>query len=491
MNEGLLTNTLKKTGKHSLIYGIGMSFTAISGTVLVPLYTRFLSPSDYGIYALIGMISSLLFFLYDFGMINAIFRWYYQYEPGEAALRRRVISTAFIFLFSLAALFTLALWAGAPLISNIVLSGAGFTWLIRLMLIGVLLQSLTWVPLSILRIKGRAVIFAAITMSGIAIMIAANYFLLSIGKGLEGVYEAFIIAYLFMAVALFFVTRGEYAVDFSMKELKGMLKFGLPYLPVLLFSWGIDFSDRYLLSRLSTLQQVGLYSVGYKIGQAMYLAIKAFTIAWVPLMLSLSQENRDKAQKIFGGVFTYFMLAIAFLFLSVSVFSREIIQIFTSQSYQEASKVIPWIAFAYLLNGIYIFMLCSLIVAKSIYAQPVILLISVVINILLNILWIPKFGMMGSAAATVVSYFLVAAATYITAQKLYPIPVEWKRMAKIALAVTATYVIAMAVPCPTLGLAILLKGALMAVFFYALYLVGFFHPKEIDKLKLMFLKERK
>ena len=486
--DGLLVKTLKKTGRHSIIYGIGMSFTAISGIVLVPLYTRFLNPADYGVYSLISIIASLLFFLYDFGMINAIFRWYYQYESSEVILRRRVVNTAFIFLFFLASFSTFFLWINSSIISKLVLNSASFTHLIRLMLLGVLLQSLTWVPLSLLRIREKVVGFTIITMSGITVMIAMNYLLLSIGRGLEGIYEAYIIAYLLMVAILFFVTRREYAFDFSVKELKGMLKFGLPYLSVLIFSWAIDFSDRYLLSRLSTLQQVGLYSVGYKIGQAMYLAIKAFMVAWVPLMLSLSQENRDNAQRIFGKVFTYFMLSLLFLFLSVSVFSREIIQIFTSQSYYEASQVIPCIAFAYVLNGVYVFMLCSLIVAKSIYIQPIVLLVSAIVNIGLNIIWIPRFGMMGSAAATVVSYSLVAAATYLFAQKFYPIPVEWNRIMKILLAVAATYYVSISVPCSTLGTSILLKGTLMAIFFYVLYAVGFFHAKEIERLKLIFSK---
>lgn len=489
MQPGLLFGTFKKTVKHSLIYGVGMSFTAISSILLVPLYTRFLSPADYGVYSLIGIIFSLLLFLYDFGMINAIFRWYYQYAPDEVALRRKVINTALIFLFVLAMFFTFILWNGAGLLSQVLLGGREFVWLIRLMLLGVFLQALTWVPLSLLRIKERVLKFTAITVSGAILMIAVNYLLLYAGRGLRGIYEAYIAAYLFMVLALFFITRQEYAMDFSFKELKGMLKFGLPYISVLFFSWVIDFSDRYLLARLSSLEQVGLYSVGYRIGQAMYLVIKTFIVAWAPLMLSLSQEYGGSAQKVFGKIFTYFIFSILSIFLVVSIFSREIIQIFTSPPYYESARVIPWIAFSYVLNGVYVFMLCSLIVAKNIYLQPVILCIAAGINIALNILFIPRFGMMGSAGATVVCYFLVASATYLFAQRCYPIPVEWARITKVVLAAAAIYCIGISVSSSTLGLTLLLKGALMAAFFCILYVAGFFHPQEIEKLKSIFLKK--
>ena len=266
-DRGLLFNTLKKAGAHSLIYGMGMSFTAISSILLVPLYTKSLTPADYGIYSLISIIASLLFFLYDFGMINAVFRWYYQYSPDQSHLRRRVISTALLFLFGLALFFTILLWVFAPFLSRVVLHSDKFAPFIRLMLLGVFLQSLTWVPLSLLRIKEKVLTFTSITVLGMIVMVIANYLFLSMGRGIGGIYEAYIIAYIFVGVFLYLKTHQNYAIEFSLTELKGMLKFGVPYLPVLFFSWMIDFSDRYLLGRLSTLQEVGLYSVGYKLRQ--------------------------------------------------------------------------------------------------------------------------------------------------------------------------------------------------------------------------------
>lgn len=487
-SAGLLSETLKKTVKHSLVYGIGMSFTAVSGIILVPLYTRFLSPGDYGVYALISIIFSLLFFLYDFGMVNAIFRWYYQYGSHQQESRSRVINTALLFLLGLATVFTILLWNNAGLLSQIIFNSRDFSHLIRLMLIGLFLQSLTWVPMSLLRIKEKVLTFTSVVVLGMILMVSGNFIFLSMGRGLNGVYEAYIITYLCMAIALFAMTWKHYAVDFSFGELSGMLKFGLPYIPVLFFSWVIDFSDRYLLAHLSSLQQVGLYSVGYRIGQAMYLVIKTFVVAWVPLMLSLHQKHGDNARSIFGRMFTYFLLLLIFLFVFVSIFSKDIIQVFTTSAYKDAASVIPWISFSYVLNGVYLFMLSGLIVAKNVYAQPIILLVSAVLNIVLNVVFIPNLGMIGSAVATLISYSLVAAATYYFAQKFYPIPIEWKRIAKIAVAAAATFYVGILVPKEALWVSILSKGMLIAVFFYILYIVGFFQQKEIDKLRFMFFK---
>jgi len=486
-SEGLLSRTLKKTGLHSAVYGLGMSFTAISGIVLVPVYTRFLSPSDYGVYSLISIISSLLLFLYDFGMINAIFRWYYQYSPEEIISRRRVINTAFAFLATIATAFTMLLCVASPLLSRAVFSDSGPTDLLRLMLFGVLFQSLTWVPLSVLRIKERVGAFLMVTLTMMAIMIFANYVLLSLGHGLYAVYEASIATYLFTAAALFYITRDEYSADLSLRELKGMLKFGLPYLPVLFFSWIIDFSDRYLLGKFSTLQDVGLYSVGYRVGQVMYMAEKAFLVAWVPLMLSIYQQHKAESPRIFGGVFTYFVSFIIFLGLCISVFSPEIIRIFTSRAYSNAAFVVPWISLAYLFSGIYIFMLSGFIISKNVVVQPVILSVSAAVNIALNIVLIPRIGMMGAAYSTVISYLIVAAATLFFAQKLYPIDIDAVRLSKLAVCSFVLYLLSLSIKTSGIMTTVLLKGVLISTLFVFLYFARFYSPDEIRTLRGFFL----
>jgi len=479
----LLFSALKKTARHSLIYGLGTSFAAVSGMILVPLYTRFLKPDDYGAFSLISIVVTLLVFLYDFGMVNALFRWYYQYDASQVAMRRRVISTAFIFLFALALTFTVILWGNAARISNLIFKSADFARAIQLMLLGVFLQSLTIVPLSLLRIKERVASFTAIVIAGMILMITTNFIFLRAGRGINGIYEALIATYFVIVIALFIMTREEHTADFSFGELKGMLKFGVPYLPVLFFSWVIDFSDRYLLGRLATLQEVGLYSIGYKLGQVLYLAEKTFLIAWVPLMLSMHQQYREKTPQIFGGIFTYFIVSIFFLFLLVSVLSGEVIRIFTSPAYYGAAVVVPWVAFAYLLSGIYIYMLSGLIIAKNVYLQPIILSLSAIANIALNIVLIPRFGMMGAAYATVVSYCMVAVSTTFFAQRLYPITIEWVRLAKVAACSFIIFFISTLVKVPSILLAVILKTALICMLFITLYFIRFFSQDEIKQFK--------
>ncbi len=484
----LLFDTIKKTLRHSLIYGLGTSFMAVVGVILIPLYTRFLSPSEYGVYSLIGVVFTLLIFVYDFGMINALFRWVYQFDENQAAFRKRVVSTTLIFLIILASILTFILWKCASLISSLIFANTNYAPLIKLMLISIFLQSLTWVPLSLLRIEGKALIYTIILICGMVVMVITNFILLLAGSGVKGIYESYIVASLFIMTPLFYITRHYYGINFSVKDLNGMLKFGLPLFPVLFFSWIIDFSGRYFIGRYSTLQEVGLYSVGYKIGQILYLAEKTFMIAWTPIMLSLSQRYMEKAPQIFGKIFTYFIFLSLLIFLFVSVYSVEIVKLFTSPSYYGASSIVPLISLSYLLYGVYIYMLSGLIITKNISVQPLILLGSAIANVILNIALIPKFGMMGSAYATISSYCIAAIATYCISQKYYPLPIETWRIAKICTSTALIYFLSTSINFTNTGLCLASKTILMAAFFYALYVIRFYQPAEIDRLKFVFTK---
>ncbi|MDO8535787.1 MAG: oligosaccharide flippase family protein [Candidatus Omnitrophota bacterium] len=484
--HSLLYDTLKKVSWHSMIYGLGTSFTAFVGIILMPLYTRFLSPEEYGVYSLISILFTLLVFVYDLGMINALFRWIYHYEESEKGSRKRVASTVLIFLIFMAFISTSLLWNNTSHISRLIFKSDGFIYLIRLMLIGLCLQMLTWVPMSLLRIKERPMTFVSITAFGMVVMVAANFFLLLKGRGLSGIYEAYIISCLFMVIALFYVTRNEYVLAFSLKELKGMLKFGIPFLPVLFFSWVIDSSGRYFLGHFRTLEEVGLYSVGYKIGQIVYLAEKTFAVAWTPIMLSLAQRYATKAPEVLGRVFTYFVFLSAVLFVGTSVYGREAIRIFTASPYHDAFPIAPLIAMAYILYGIYIYMLSGLIITKNVYTQPFILFLAAAANIALNIVLVPRFGMISSACATIVSYLIAAVATYYFAQRSYPILVEFKRIGKVFLAAIVISIIGISFTLSNLAVSVLLKTASFLIFFGLLYLVGFFRPAEIRKVADVF-----
>ncbi|MDP3790115.1 MAG: polysaccharide biosynthesis C-terminal domain-containing protein, partial [Candidatus Omnitrophota bacterium] len=441
--------------------------------------------------AMITIVYTLCAFVYDFGMINALFRWVYQYKEDEIVLRRRVASTSLIFLLVLASFLTIVLWNEAGFISNIIFKNAGFSGLIRLMLIGLFLQSLTWVPLSLLRIQEKPIMLISIAMSGMAAMVLFNYILLSNGMGLKGIYVSSIISYALILPALFYVTRSYYVLDFSLKELKGMLKFGLPFFPVLFFSWIIDFSGRFFLGRYSTLEQVGLYSIGYKIGQILYLAEKTFAIAWVPLMLSLAHKYSEKAPEVFGKVFTYFIFSSMVLFLACSIFSKEILRMFTSAPYFAAYRVVPLIALSYVLYGIYGYMLSGLTITKKIHLQPFIFLGAAALNVLMNMLLIPGFGMMGAAFSAAASYVVIAAATYYCAQKFYPIPIELKRLFKILAASAAVYLLTFFTDFKNLALSFAYKSVVLAGFFWILYISGFFSTSELDKLRTFILRRKR
>lgn len=477
-----LFDTVKRTLKHSLIYGLFTILTTFTGFVLLPFYTKYLSPAEYGVFALIGILSTALAFLYDLGMVNALVRWCFEYSDDQLDQRKTVVFTALIFLLITSSIFTILFLVYSPKVSILLFHDTKFSNFIKLMVIATFFNCLAWVPLSLFRVKEKSFTFVfATACKTLGLICLIILFLAVLKRGLGGVYESNLIISIIFTGPLFLLTFKEYTIKFSMKDLFGMLKFGVPFIPVLFFSWIIDFSDRYFLGQLSTLSEVGLYSVGYKIGQIVFLVVKTFAIAWIPIMFTVSRK--ENAAEIFAKILTYYILFIFLFALSISIFGRGIITIFTSSAYHDAYKVVPLISISYFFYGIYVFALSGLLIVKNVYVQPLLLSFSAILNVFLNILLIPKYGMMGAAYATLLSYLSVAAGTYYFSQKYYPIHIEVDRILKIVFCGVVIYTVSLFVPDANLAHSIIIKLLILSFYPLSLYLIKFFRQEEVVKLK--------
>lgn len=477
-----MRNIAFKAFKFSIIYGIATAVLSGSGFLLLPIYTRHISPAEYGIFSIIGIFATVLIFVCDFGMINALVRWYFDYKETDVNQRKMIVSTVFLFFIIFSSIITTFLLAFTKELSLFLFRDSSYKNLIKLMVLTNFFTILTWVPFSVFRIKEnpfRYLIFSVVRMA--LIISSALIFLFFMGRGLKGIFEANLCAFAVFAAILIMATYREYILGFSLKDLKGMLRFALPFIPVLLFTWVIDFSDRYLLGRLATLEDTGLYSVGYKFGQIVFLADKAFLIGWIPIAFSIIKRSDYK--EVFGRIFSYFIAAVAFIGLIISVFSQEMVGLFATPDYMKAATIVPLICASYLFYGFYIYSLSGLVISKNIVAQPVILFVGAAINIVLNIMLIPDMKMMGAAIATLISYIFIAIVTFLCAQKIYPIRFELNNALKVFIFSAGLFLV-LNLTLHNKGVVfvsgLIIKVATLSLFPIILYLTGFFKKREVS-----------
>lgn len=481
---------LKKITQHSAIYSIGNLAALLPGFVLIPLYTHYFTPAEYGAMTLVLLFSNILMMLYEGGMVSALSRQYFEYREDDAISRRAAASTSFLFVVCVAAALSAVVFLAAKSVSMLMMSTDRYAGLIRIMAVSTFFGATAVIPQTLARIQQRSVLYISISISMVILSIILNvFFLVGLRLGLEGIFFANLIT-VFAGASLFVAAMLKSLAPWklSARDLSAMLRFGMLLLPSALMAWVIDYSGRYILEKLVSLHDVGVYSLGNKVAQVMMLAVKAFVAAWFPVMFAIVEE--EDSIRIFGKIFTYYIFALALLSLGISVFGREILSVLSRGDYREAYIVIPFIAVAYTLFGVYLFFVSFMVMKKRFDTQFISLAAAAAVNIALNIILIPRFGMMGCAFAAVLSYAALGFLTFRFSQRQYAISLESGRLLKMAALTVCAAIAGVWMKIEPVALAFAVKTLLMVVYIAALYKLDFFHSDEIAKLKRLLTKGR-
>jgi len=248
--------------------------------------------------------------------------------------------------------------------------------------------------------------------------------------------------------------------------------------PGVLTGWVMELSDRYLLRMFGALGEVGIYSIGYKFGMVLKLIVVwPFQLAWPAFSFAIS--NQEGHKKTFARTLTYLAAVLVEAFLAVSILSRVVVPVLVGESFQEAYRVVPLVALAYVFEGLFFCLNPGVHLAGKTKYFPPLLALAAGLNVGLNLLLIPQFGMMGAAAATAAAYLFAALGAWGLAQRFYPVNYEYKRLLKIAGAGAATYWLSSTLPTDWTWTSFALHGVLALLIFPALlWLLGFLDADE-------------
>lgn len=477
---------LLRLSSHSIIYGLSVAASQVVSFFLIPLYTRYLTPSDYGVLQIISVTASVLSIFFGMGLTSALFRSYFLHDDAEK--KKTVVSTAFIYLTATSAVLSLLLVGLAGNFSSLFFHSAAYTFYFRLIFLTLFCDTGTAIGMTVFRAKEQPFRYALVSVARVVISVSLNIvFVVVLHRGVLGILESGAITAGLIYLFLIFSIVGRAGFGFSLDELKRMLAFGLPMVPAGLAVSAIFLADRYFLQFLSTSAELGLYSLGYSFGLVVDgLLVEPFLTAWGPFAFSIYRQ--PDARQTFSRVFTYFLLVTMFVSLALSVLSKEVLAVMATPAFRAAYKVIPLIAVSYVLNG------CNNILgagialeAKTKYYLPI-MGAAAIVNLGLNYLLIPDFGMMGAAGAALASFLLMAILSFVISRRFYPVTYEWGRVAKICIAagvifagsffITDTY--STVHSYVIVGVFKLLS---LLTFPILLYLLGFYQPEEIQKAK--------
>jgi O-antigen/teichoic acid export membrane protein len=467
----------KQLAGQSSLYTIGEVLRSSLSFLLLPIYTRLLSVADYAVLGVMSPLFSLLSITLALGMPAALLRFYFDYKDDEAMLHRYV-GTVTVFGIGCGLLGSVILTLLGPAIFGWLLPNTPFNPYVLITVWNAGISVVSVLVLQLFRARQQAQYFVTFSLVDFSLT-TALILLLVVGLrlGALGSLWGQLLAAVVMAVPALWVLMRAGALGFSWRLLRPSLAFGLPLLPFLLGTWALNVSDRIVLDGLVSREALGLYTLGYQFGVLLNIIAMALNNAWQPFFYQNAAEGGNDA--MIGAFITYQVALMTLIALAVALLAPEAIRIMAAPAYWSAAAVVPWIAAGYVARYLYFFPVNSLLFKKRTGWIAALTILAAALNIGLNLLLVPRFGIMAAAVNTLIAFVVLFALVYVAGQRAFPIAYQWGRLMRLFVLALALFAVGWwLVPAENLLLSIVLKLALLASLPALLWLTGFLTPAE-------------
>ena len=466
---------IRRLARHSAIYGLGGLVSRILAVLLLPLYTSYLSTSDYGKIETLVAASAVLIIVLQLGISSAFFRFYF--DSPDAAGRRRVVRTCFWFTMGMATLgLALGLTLAGPIAAFLHLGDSAN--LVRAAAVGLWAQMNYQQLTNLFRVEERSVQFVLASLANVVITVGATVLLVVVfDKGPIGVLVGNFVGTLCVYFVLLGYRRYQLGLEFDRTLFRAMNRFGMPLVPAALALWAVNFIDRYLIAVFKDQSEVGVYSVAVRIASAVLFLLIAFRMAWPAFAYSI--EDDREARRAYSYVLTYVVYLTCWSSLALGLLAPWLVHLLARNSaFYRASDSVALLAFAGAAYAGYTVLAIGSGRARKTQGNWVVAGVAAAVNVGLNVALIPPYGMVGAAIATLVAYVVLFLGMVAYAQRVYPVAYQWRRVLTAATVAVGLTVLGSGLHVP-LAVAIVLS----LVYPLALLPLGFYLPGERARLR--------
>jgi len=412
---------IKNTGAYTLA---GM-LPFITGLFMLPIYTRYLTPSDYGILTLVSAFTAMLLPIISLQLNAALPRYYFDFKGFEL---KQFFSTIFYSVTLLSSTFLLFLHLTGDLLTDFMFPKANIPYLPYFMisLITVLMGQLSAVAqrLLVVREKGGAVLIRA--LFGIIIgIILGLWFVVYLRMGALGALIAGAIGGFATALLTCFMVKDFFVWSWKKEYFFQAFKYSWPIMPHAIGGYLFMYSDRIIMEKFVTLVAIGLYSIADRFSRILKVLVNAINDALNPNFMRLAHQDEQTVAAKFKAIIVQWSVLISIAYLGLAFFSEEAVIILTPEKYHAAYGLIPILLLGYIFRGLYCFASYPLFYLKKTTQIPAITFTAGAANIGLNLLLIPIIGIYGAAWATVFSFALTFFIANHLSSKVLGMKFDW------------------------------------------------------------------
>ncbi len=430
--------TIRRIFRQSSIYLAGDVIRRALGFLMIPLYTRYLAPADYGIIELVELFVTIAGICFGLSVVgDSMVRIYHEYNDDRD--RRTVVSSAIFIVAALAGGVAMLVMILAEPISLLVFSTAKYAWLLRSAFLALLFSSVTEIALLYQQVRQRAIFFVTFYVAQLLAGAGLNvYFIAYAGRGVWGfVLSKLVVTGISVAVLLWVVLR-ETGRRFHWGSARRMVRFGGPLMLSSVSMFIIHFSDRFFLNHFASLADVGIYALAYKLGFLVtYLVGQPFGSVWNVSLFAHVEEHRWKEK--FARIFSSLAFFLLFAATGIAVFADGMLALSVSRAYLAAAVLVPVIALGYAFRETGDFFRGMLFINKRVLLFGRITICCAVLNLGLDWMLIKQYGSAGAAWATLLTWLAYMAACWILASREHRLPISPAGLALLSAVGGAVY----------------------------------------------------
>lgn len=414
---------MSNLARETTLYTIGNLLPKVGLFFLLPFYTSVLSTSEFGIVESLSSFRQVLVILLPLSLHRSIPRFFFEYQNNQE--KQILLGTIFISTTIIGALILLisfmlpGLWGG-------IFKSISFYPYFALFLITIYLINFGEIPKNYYRLTHQpskfviiAIIEFILIQSGIVI------FILYQRNGAISYFTGRLFGSAIFSFILIFISLKIIKLRFDFKKFKPIFLYSLPLIPGSLAGWGLTMSNRVFIERYFSMEEVGIFSLSFRIASVVLLLVGAFRLAYEPIFFEISNsKSLNFSEKInqLKNYNSFTVFAFLLLFFTIALFSKEVIIWFFPDKFYESYKLIPLLCLAYSIAQISgLFDLAMKQVKKTKYIMMN-TIIGAGVSIGLNFLLIPIWGIYGAAIALIISFLTVMILLYFETKRFFYIP---------------------------------------------------------------------
>jgi O-antigen/teichoic acid export membrane protein len=462
--------------QDSLIYGVGSLVTRFISLLTLPLFTAYLTPDEYGVLAMLALLTMVTQPIFSLGLGAAMGLVYFERDDSQN--KSSVVWTTLL-IHTLSSAFLIVIgWTYPALIAKLVRLSTEQNLLIGLSMTGCAFTIMATAVAARVQFEKQAKLYVAVTLiTALTAILVSVLTVAYLGWGVKGMVIGQLSGSAITLLAFLFIALRYTKPVITSVMAKELIRQGLPLIPSFAFIFIIMHGNKYILEWKSGLDAVGIYSIGFNLGMTISIVTGGIATAWFPFFLKYI-NRQSEAKKLFPRILTYYIFGVGLLSLFYFIFAKLVVVSLTHEAYHGAYQLIGFIAIANFSQTLFNFFLPGLYFNKEVKYVSIVQGLAAVLSLPLNYYLIIEMGVLGAAIGLAIANTLMAAFLYgwniLNKSRYLSFDYEWTRVFGFFAMACGIYVVNEYTLVTTIDLEIMksLAMALLAIFFVYLLLTN-------------------